>query len=77
MVRIRMTVSMAVGTDRAVLLQRFRVAPHLVLALEMKQVWWCGAVEALKAVEAVEAVEDAFGLKACDLDPHHPAKLTT
>lgn len=73
MVRIRMTVSMAVGTDRAVLLQRFRVAPYLVLALEMKQVWWCGAVEALKAVEAIE---DAFGLKACDLDPHHPAKLT-
>ena len=71
MVRIRMTVSMAVGTDRAVLLQRFRVAPYLVLALEMKQVWWCGAVEALKAVE------DAIGLKACDLDPHHPAKLTT
>ena len=66
MVRIRMTVSMAVGTDRAVLLQRFRVAPYFVLASEIEQVWWCGAVEAL---------EDAVGLRACDLDPQNPAKI--
>lgn len=71
MVRIRMTGSMAVGTDRAVLLQRFRAAPYFVLDLEIEQVWWCGAVEALVAVE------DAVGLRACDLDPHQTAKITS
>lgn len=51
---------MAVGTDRAVLSQRFRVVPYFVLALEIEQVWCSGAVEAL------EAVEDATGLRVCD-----------